>query len=155
MSRPRIIRLLRIVFSAGCGVLCLLLIVLWVRSYRWLDTFHLSYDGDRAHWFGSIAGELRYGTPWAPHAYGLTWDSHDTSAPGWRLEERPTRSILGFRWGSSGRGKRSPVVPHWFPVSVIAVIGIAPWLPFHFSLRTLLIATTLVAVALGLVMVFR
>ena len=33
MERPRILWLLRIAFSAVCGIICLLLIVLWVRSY--------------------------------------------------------------------------------------------------------------------------
>jgi hypothetical protein len=37
MDRPRLIRSLRIAVSAVCGILCLLLIVLWVRSYWWLD----------------------------------------------------------------------------------------------------------------------
>jgi hypothetical protein len=42
-------------------------------------------------------------------------------------------------------------VPHWF--LVLATIGLSalPWLRLRFSLRTLLIATTLVAVVLGLV----
>ena len=30
-------RKLRITFSAVCGLMCLLLIALWVRSYSWMD----------------------------------------------------------------------------------------------------------------------
>src|SRR6478736_9471608 len=33
-------RKLRIAWSVGCGILCVLLIVLWVRSYRWCDTVY-------------------------------------------------------------------------------------------------------------------
>jgi hypothetical protein len=41
------------------------------------------------------------------------------------------------------------VVPHWVIVIVTASMMAAPWLRWRFSLRTLLIATTLVAVVLG------
>ena len=36
-------------------------------------------------------------------------------------------------------------------VSLTSVLGVTPWLRWKFSLRTLLIATTLIAVVLGLV----
>ena len=41
--------------------------------------------------------------------------------------------------------------PHWLPVFVTATIAALSWLPWRFSLRTLLIVTTLVAVVLGLI----
>jgi hypothetical protein len=41
--------------------------------------------------------------------------------------------------------------PIWLLVLLVAAIGTAPWLPYRFSLRTLLIATTLVAVVLGVI----
>jgi hypothetical protein len=37
----------------------------------------------------------------------------------------------------------------------MAATAVAPWLPWRFSLRTLLIATTLVAVVLGIIAVSR
>src|SRR5262245_15805338 len=37
MDRPRMLRLLRIMFSAVCGIVCLLLIVMWVGSYWRFD----------------------------------------------------------------------------------------------------------------------
>ena len=43
------------------------------------------------------------------------------------------------------------VVPHWLVTALFAIIGFVPWIPWKFSLRTLLIATTLIAVVLGLV----
>ena len=47
-------------------------------------------------------------------------------------------------------------VPHWFCVLTTVALAVAPWFRWskRFSLRTLLIATTLVAVALGMVMAF-
>jgi hypothetical protein len=50
------------------------------------------------------------------------------------------------KWGLSGRLVRTP---HWLPILLSAALVAAPWLRWRFSLRTLLIATTLVAVVLG------
>ena len=36
------IRYLRIAFSVMCGIACVLLIALWVRSYWWADTVGLA-----------------------------------------------------------------------------------------------------------------
>jgi hypothetical protein len=42
-------------------------------------------------------------------------------------------------------------VPYWLLVLAATSLTAAPWLRWHFSIRTLLIATTLVAVVLGLI----
>ena len=42
-------------------------------------------------------------------------------------------------------------IPHWFAVALAATFAATPWLRWRFSLRTLLIAITLVALVLGLV----
>jgi hypothetical protein len=41
--------------------------------------------------------------------------------------------------------------PHWLGVVFCVCLSFVPWLPWRFSLRTLLIATTLLAVVLGLI----
>jgi hypothetical protein len=45
------------------------------------------------------------------------------------------------------------VIPTWQPVTIAAAIAAAPWLRLskQFTLRTLFIATTVVAVVLGLI----
>jgi hypothetical protein len=43
-------------------------------------------------------------------------------------------------------------VPQWFLLCIIAPLASVSWLPWRFSLRTLLIAMTLIAVVLGAVM---
>jgi hypothetical protein len=85
----------------------------------------------------------------------------------------PERGVIGFGWISQSMYLNVPkgpsgwqdtgltarsvgvhstggMVPHWFCVAFIAALIAAPWLRFRFSLRTLLIATTLVTVGLGL-----
>ena len=42
-------------------------------------------------------------------------------------------------------------IPYWIPILLTALLAIVPWFPWKFSLRTLLIATALIAVLLGLV----
>jgi hypothetical protein len=42
-------------------------------------------------------------------------------------------------------------IPVWFAILTTATLASAPWLRWRFSLRTLLIATTLVAVVLSLI----
>jgi hypothetical protein len=62
-------------------------------------------------------------------------------------------SKSGFSFKSYARAGVSISAPLWFPLLVIAALAVAPWNPklWKFSLRTLLIATTLIAVVLGLV----
>ena len=56
MTRPRLIRGLRIAWNVVFGILCLLLIVLWVRSYWRYDL--LSLPGP--HRIASMEGEILY-----------------------------------------------------------------------------------------------
>lgn len=60
-------------------------------------------------------------------------------------ENRPTRS----------RGS-TLVIPYWFPTFLCGIAVAAPWIAerWRFRLRSLLIATTLVAVVLGVIVVF-
>jgi hypothetical protein len=47
------------------------------------------------------------------------------------------------------------VVPIWILVLSTVALALLPWIRWRFSLRTLLIATTLVALGLGLVVALR
>ena len=143
----RFLRYLRIAFSATCLIACMLLIVLWVRSYwkmdildvplhRWQVVFG-SYHGYALATFDGFETDDR---DWNMRSYGPTW-----------FPEFPTR----FRFGI----QRVPTFvyvegPYWVCVLVAATIGILaalPWIRWRFSLRSLLIATTLVAVVLGVI----
>ncbi len=143
-------RKLRIAWSVVCGMLCLLLILLWVRSYWRFDYLcrlnrtpvYIGIESDT----GLIA---------------LTWidlrlrpRATQNLAPGW------THSVLRPAVADNTRrrfqlasmsGFLQVVFPHWLLVIPTAAAATSPWLPRSFSLRTLLIATTLVAVVLGLI----
>jgi hypothetical protein len=137
-------RKLRIAWSVGCGIACVLLIVLWVRSYWRLDAV------DVANWYEieSVYGEivvLKYGSaialvdPWSYHSFVTT---DEMGAGHWV-------TTLGFNCSETPVGLRI-VFPHWFPIFMSILSAAIPWIRWRFSLRTLLIATTLVVV-LGLI----
>ena len=74
----------------------------------------------------------------------------------WTL--RPTKLDLQnlnppYRFGTFAIETAPPsVAPFWLTIILFAALAAAPWIPWsrRFSLRTLLIAMTLVAVGLGL-----
>jgi hypothetical protein len=153
-------RKLRIVWSVAWGIVALLLIALWVRSHRSVDFLDYYRPGSSTLLqFWSTEGVVK---------------SNDTSAAlgfiavpattGWIFRTAPQ---AGYKRDTAGhtplgaifRSFRHPAsrgleVPDWFLVLVAALCATTPWLrerPWRFSLRTLLIATTLVAVGLGLI----
>jgi hypothetical protein len=133
-------RKLRIAWSVGCVIACALLIALCVRSYRWCDNA-LSVLGhdlasvrgnvviDDTICFESVDGKIIYlGGGAAGRFCALSI------------------SLANVAYVRQGNGI---AVPYWALVFPLAVFTSAPWLRWQFSLRTLLIATTLVAVVLG------
>ena len=149
MNRPKLSRALRITWTAFWGIACVLLCVLWVRSY-WLGDGlqiispplhrHLILDSTRGR-IGLFAGD-RLSQFWL-----VRWESQPITPEfiaEWRKD--PPKN-LGFDIVTLGM--HGIFMPVWFPVLVFAAFGILPWLSWRFSLRTLLVATTVVATVLG------
>jgi hypothetical protein len=150
-------RKLRIAWSVGCGIACLLLVVLWVSTYWWQSSIRIRMPGYRIvggiSWFG-----------WSSFDY--YWENPSTlddlrSFPMSEMlfhyisDPQPNTAGRGWRWARYIDNQRAVTqlqVPCWFTTLVAAACAVTPWLPWQnrFSLRTLLIATTLVAVVLGL-----
>jgi hypothetical protein len=132
-------RKLRIAWSVGCGIICLLLITLWVRSYWY-------YDFTKAG-VTSAGGKLYVGST------GLT------STDGRMDGVFSHNSVLGLTVPSNNKVMVVPMgngrsIPHYIPLAIASVIAVAPWtrqFRWRFSLRTLLIGMTMVAVVLGLI----
>jgi hypothetical protein len=157
-------RKLRIAWSVGCGIATMLLIVLWVRSYWRHDSAEVHHGNmimeqrtlGQYFLFASNRGRcaclnVTSGVfPW--------WISRSTSRLP-RVGEielfpfncRETHGYKGFDAYWNSTIEYGAFAPHWFLVLISATFAAFPWLRWHFSLRTLLIATTLVAVLLGLV----
>jgi hypothetical protein len=144
-------RKLRIAFSATCLIACVLLIVLWVRSYWWtygvnandgIQEFGISVEcGALVAAFGSVPKLSRV------HFY---WESQpvtpDLDMPG----------LMGFYCGTHPYGGSSTLLllPLWLFGILAATAGVTPWIiaiRLRFTLRTLLVAITAVAVLFGVV----
>jgi len=143
----RSLRYLRIAFSATCLIACLLLCVLWVWSTWYLDEY----------WF-ALPNHQGLGICSSRHCLHLAIQDRTVNPSTYfvgytRLEQKgllPAESwhtFLGFR-AARDAGIYTISIPYWFLLLVFVALL---WLRWRFSLRTLLIATTLVAVVLGLI----
>jgi hypothetical protein len=145
---------LRIAWSVVWGIACVLLLVLWVRSYWQVE--HIFWNGKTKYAGISIyPGEV-------------TLESNDTifMPLGWSRVVFPIRgndstsdddepkTIFGFAWLTEDNSITA-YIPFWFLTLACAAIAWSAFLPpslfKRFSLRTLLIATTLIAVVLGII----
>jgi hypothetical protein len=167
-------RKLRIAWSVGWGLLAVLLIVLWVRSYWRSDVAYLPDNrmpqlAPTMFWMTEVTssrgqvcwarGLLIYGNlawTWTIPPIEAKMDFKDGSG-------RPLPYVLGFKYKEwSAKTIRRPseyifVVPYYFPFFLASSLSLAPWVryvPCRFSLRTLLIATTVLAVVLGTAVYF-
>jgi hypothetical protein len=160
-------RKLRIAWSVVCGIACVLLIVLWIRSYTWEDRIQENWL--RVRWsqtsFLSKQGTVRISVlgPSLGGAIPSTWEKTRIDSPPYRPPDRfgwtwiiepakPEFTVLGFGWGYEILGTFVDV-PYSFLIVLSATLSAVPWIGWsnRFTTRTLLIATTLVAVVLGLV----
>jgi hypothetical protein len=66
-------RNLRIAYSAVCGIVCLLLIALWVRSYRYRDGFSVELNSSKAFEVFSLNRELSFSSLTGSHASFQEW----------------------------------------------------------------------------------
>jgi hypothetical protein len=149
-SRPTLRALLRIAWSVVYGIACVLLIVLWIRSYRSCDLLRRNILSARLEII-AVEGRVKI-TRTGPQPNWITGPLPSTLNYQLDQPEAGTlvRHIRGFAnsWGFGiERGKISAVlVPYWFAVTIAGTFAAAPWLMSwsnRFSLRTLLVATTL------------
>jgi hypothetical protein len=143
-----VLRYLRIAWSAAFGILCLLLVALWVRSYT---------SEDRASGYVNNVGVRLYSSRgWivcfknkatSPRQY--PW-SIELGSEHW-LTPNDDRLRIASSAPFFGPAATSHIsIPHPPVIAIAILLAVLPWIPWRFSLRTLLIGMTLIAVALGL-----
>ena len=156
-------RKLRIAWSVGCSLACLLLIVLWVRSYwvldRWESTARATPTQPARFFFiASYCGRIRcFVTPGFINSLSLTKVQHFSDSSGRYVDSEPNMyPVLGYNL-RRGYSSADFNIPYWIPAIIFAAAPAPLWIRWskRFSLRTLLIATTLVAVVLGLIVWLR
>jgi hypothetical protein len=142
---------LRIAWSLGCGILCLLLMVWWLRSYWECSLLHFSVPPD---WGGhvlvvdGVVEVAKYKV-----VGSVQWDVTNMYSEGRAEFNDPGYQYLGFNLIIISPRWYEIDFPLWFGILLVGCCGFSPWWPWPmtFSLRTLLVATTLVAVVLGLI----
>jgi hypothetical protein len=133
------VRYLRIGWTVFCGIVAVLLCVLWLAGFLGGYELLIHPFTDRVLWMAS--GPWHFVVSYFP----MPGSDADGESTGFRLP------IIGE--GMYGRGLLHFAIPYWFLLLVINFVAVVPWLPFkRFSLRTLLIATTLIALIMGLVL---
>jgi len=132
-----------------------LLCVLWVRSYWYEESFvcppnrtFAVTDGKivvatitpGTNWLGFTPRQISPGYHWGPaRAFPLFSDSQLSR---WTLSTVSEFDLLGTHVVG---------IRIYAMLVAAAAIGATSWLPYRFTLRTLLIATTLIAIVLGLI----
>ena len=141
MSRATITRSIRIAFSAFCGLVAILLAVLWVRSYWRCDAIR-----SPNHSATAILGRLMIDKQYAIESLSNEFSPQLNNDVGYS-----SFPVNGITITDLERG--GIALPLWMPTLLFSTLSLAPWLSLkRYSLRTLLIATTLVAVILGIVL---
>jgi hypothetical protein len=136
----------RITVSLFFGMLTVALCVLWVRSYWRCDV--ITHAGQQYRVFNSNSGYMKF--TGMPRTVTEQLMGRPITSLGWKFgSHEASPNNVGSRLRYSARGWTLNL-PYWAIATVTAGVGAASWHVPRFSLRTLLIATTLVAVVLGL-----
>ena len=143
-------RKLRIGWSVVWAIVCALFVLWWVRSYWRLDVItRTSASGST-----TVRADAGLVTLTSSGSGGSLLESgnwaHDVDNASWGMQ------FWQFDWARNGRIFLVRV-PIWVPALVAAMLGRATWIQWsrRFSLRALLIATTLVALVLAMIMAFE
>ena len=145
LSGPKIrLRKLRIAWSVLAAGASIFLVAFWVQSFWRADDLIGAANG-HTYELDSGRGELVFDLSSSGASYAFPWGcDHSIYSP---RDVQIPENVLGFRFGL---GDWIFMIPYWFVLLITAGIGIVPWMHCSFSLRTMLIAVTLIAGALGL-----
>ncbi len=152
MDRLRLIRGLRIAVTTVCGIACALLAVMWARSYH-------SEDRASGHISGSYGVQLYSSRGWMVCSRNTAVDA--TQHYPWKMDVgkehwlHPADDRLKFAnplHFLRGASFASITAPHWVLIGLSGAVAlVTSTVRLKFSLRTLLIVTTAIAVLLGVV----
>jgi hypothetical protein len=154
LNKPPVrFRKLRIASSVFWGIICLLVIVLWVRSYYGKDSINGCIP-PVGFYFDTFHNVLRLGEWKNNEIVSFQWSYYSDKARKYFDQNYPEITSVYYPHVVRGSIQNFQIlVPYWSLELLFAAIAAAPWVRWskRFSLRTLLIATTLVAVVLGII----
>src|SRR3954452_19462379 len=132
MSRITFLKWLRICWTTMCEIACVLLVVLWVRSYFWAD--RIGYQQTWSQDFiESARGRISFNQSYC--------DTPILGGDFWYIESTRTTPGHGefaqqFEWWEFNSDIHV-TIPHWLPAVFLAALAALPWIRWlrHFSLR--------------------
>ena len=139
------LRRLRIAASVFFVIATLMVLHLWVRSYSWFDRVNMGH-----HWYTSLRGYV-----YIDESFGITGVNPANLQP----YSKGQHSYMLFELGKTASATPQNVgwkVPYWLLlIGCLVSCGIhgLPWWSTRFSVRTMLVATTVLAIVLGAVVV--
>jgi hypothetical protein len=139
-------RKLRIAWSVAWGIMAAASVFAWIRTQYWIDNLVVPISHSRFLVIGTE--QNRFGIGLSDESPNGAWCLYKWPIAEWRAElgaGTTERSITIPLCAYAFHGK---TIPYWPSLLLSAVIATCPWVK-RFSLRTLLIAMTLVAVILG------
>jgi hypothetical protein len=142
-------RKLRIAWSVLWAIAAVLLVALWVRSYWRIDMATYIHSIKMVFHPSSLRGRIMLMVTPMTIIDGAGIQTYSiTQATG--IDQLPD-AFLGFYFCHRPNSTIA-ILPYWFVVLCTGILTAVPWIRWsnRFSLRTLLIAMTLVAVLLGL-----
>ena len=140
----------RIAWSVAWGVVAVLLYVLWVRSYWQSYAITVQQSGDYYSEFRWQSGQIIFSNGYEPSS-GM-WRKRFSLA----FRSRTNEDRIQFAFPTKFVFQVAEVfpvavIPQWSVILLCMPASAIVWLPWRFSLRTLLIATTLIAMVLGII----
>lgn len=146
VNMPELSRNLRIAISASCAAAGILFVVLWVRTIFACESVSGPFVGNSSLVVTSRQGGLGFGLVWhlIPE-WQYTANAPDT------VPVRKYFTVLGFAFANPAGDGIYLRGPYGLAIAAAMIFAGSPWVQWkaRFSLRTLLIAMTLFAVALG------
>ena len=140
---------LRIAWSVAWAVVALMLINLWLRSYSGRSTFEVLVTPTHRYFVHSLGGTVAF--DWEEREF-ISLELQRGGYDDLYFLYLKSNAGLKFQRSESDGAIYAISVSYWLILIVTLCISAIPWLPLRFSLRTMLVATTLLAVALGLIM---
>jgi len=135
-------KFLRIAVTALSLAACLTIVTFWVRSKSTRDVVY--------GWF-PFPGYLQLDSNRSCIKLIANLEHQDAS---WKFDSSPLEALLRSWYFSVVSHPDygwwlDLTVPHWLPALLFAMLAAAPWMKWRFTVRGVLVATTIVAAILG------
>ena len=150
--RTALLFYVRVAISTVSLISCLLLITIWVWSYRCRSNFQTWLTATRTFQCALLPGRMVIRSEmWVGRNNWATgfFQKHKSEEgfDNWDYPDSPE-----FVFSLTRSGDLWTHFPYWFPVLTAATFAALPWMSWRrFSMRTLLITMTLAATVMGLV----